>query len=495
MRRPPAPLLAVAGGLCLAAATPPWGFWPFAFVGIVLLVHVLDGAAGIVRLGRSWIVWASLLFPTLLWMQDLTAPGYVIACIAYAGFLATGTMLAPRGPGLYLALPGGVILAEWLRWRWPFGGVPLSNLAIGQVAGPLAPILRLGGALFVVGITVLVGCAVAAALRRQTVIALALGGFSVLTLLVAVAAPDGEPTGEFLDVALVQGGGPQGTRASTTEPGIVLERHLAASEQLEGGVDLILWPEDVVDVDTLVGSPEEAKLQALARDADATFIVGVIEDEGDDAFRNWAVVYDPEGNEIDRYEKVERVPFGEWVPFRGMLESLAGDAIPARDAVIGDGPAVVDTPVGRLGVSISWEIFFGERARDAANHGGEVIINPTNGASFRGTQVQTQQVASSRMRAIENGRWVAQIAPTGFTAVVNSDGEVLQRTAVSERRILTDTIELRTGRTIYTRVGDYLALAFAAACLAAGWLVERRFQTTESSSGTSSNSASRARAR
>ncbi len=100
-------------------------------------------------------------------MHALTAPGYVIACIAYAGFLATGTMLAPKGPGRFVALAGGVILAEWLRWHWPFGGVPLSNLAIGQVSGFLAPMLRLGGALFVVGMTVIVGSALAALWQRQ----------------------------------------------------------------------------------------------------------------------------------------------------------------------------------------------------------------------------------------------------------------------------------------------------------------------------------------
>ena len=472
MPRPPKIVLAVLGGLCLAAATPPWGFWPLAFVGIVLLHHVLEGARRIVRFARAWTVWAALLFPTLLWMQEMTAPGYVIACVAYAGFLSVGTMLAPKGPGRFLALPGGVILAEWVRWRWPFGGVPLSNLAVGQVEGVLAPMLRLGGALFVVGMTVLVGSALAAALKRHTRIASGLGVLAVVTLVVAGAAPDGTATGEEVDVALVQGGGPQGTRAEDTEPGVVLERHLAASEQLSGDLDLVLWPEDVVDVDSLAGSQEEAQLQALARRVDATFIAGVIEDEGEDAFRNFAVVYGPDGNEIDRYEKVERVPFGEWVPLRDLLESVAGDALPGRDAVVGEGPAVVDTPVGRLGVSISWEIFFGERAREATDHGARAIINPTNGASFRGTQVQTQQVANSQMRAIENGRWVAQIAPTGFTAVVSPDGEVLQRTGVSERAILYDTIPLRTGRTFYARVGDGLALAFAAVSLTAGWLVE-----------------------
>ena len=184
MPRPPKALLAVAAGLCLAASVPPWGFWPLAFVGIALLDHVLVGAHGIVRLGRAWFVWAALFFPSLWWMKDLTAPGYVIACVVYAGFLATGTVLIPKGPGRFLALPGGVVLAEWLRWHWPFGGVPLSNLAIGQVAGVLAPALRLGGALVVVGLTVMVGCAVAAAWKRCFPAALLLAGVTLATLVV-----------------------------------------------------------------------------------------------------------------------------------------------------------------------------------------------------------------------------------------------------------------------------------------------------------------------
>lgn len=478
MARVPAPLVALVSGLCLAAATPPWGFWPLAFVGLVGLDHVLIGATGMTRFGRAWIVWAGLLFPSMLWMRDLSAPGYVIAAFCFAGFLASGTMLVPRGRGRYLALPAGVMVAEWVRWRWPFGGVPLSNLAIGQIGGPLAPMLRLGGALFVVGMTVSIGMAIAAAVRRETRLAVGLAAFAALVLAGAAMAPSGSGTGTFVDVALVQGGGPQGTRAATTEPGIVFERHLAASEDLHPGLDLILWPEDVVDVTTLVGSPEEAALAALARTNDATLVAGIIEDEGADRFHNWSVAYDPDGVEIDRYEKVERVPFGEWVPLRSLLEPFAGGALPERDAAIGQTPAVVQTPAGTLGVSISWEIFFGERARDAINAGGQLLINPTNGSSFTGTQVQTQQVASSRMRAIESGRWVTQIAPTGFSAVIEPDGTVRQRTAVSERAVLYDTVELRSGRTIYTRYGDTLAIAFGVVALAAGWVLDRRDRRT-----------------
>ena len=68
--------------------------------------------------------------------------------------------------------------------------------------------------------------------------------------------------------------------------------------------------------------------------------------------------------------------------------------------------------------------------------------------------MQTQQVASSRLRAVENGRWVVQAAPTGFTAVVDADGTVLERTSISEQRVVYTDIELRTGHTWYTDIGD-----------------------------------------
>jgi apolipoprotein N-acyltransferase len=487
MRRPPALLVSLVAGLCLAAATPPWGFWVAAFAGLALADHALaePDLPWTRRFARSWVVWAGLLFPSLLWMQALTLPGYVIACSAYAGFLAAGTVVAPRGPGRFVALPAGIMLAEWVRWQWPFGGVPLSNLAVAQVSGPLAPLLRIGGALLVVGVTVTVGMVLAALWKGQPRIAGGLTGAVLVLVVVALIAPAGSPTGATLDVAVVQGGGPQGTRAINTEPGIVLERHLAASEQLDddADLDLILWPEDIVDVVTFTGGPEERALQALARRHGATFVAGVIEDDGPEAFRNWAVAFGPDGREVDRYEKVQRVPFGEWVPLRSLVEPLAGETLPRRDARIGQTPAVVDTPVGPLGVAISWEIFFGERARDAIGSGGQVLLNPTNGASYEGTLVQTQQVANSRMRAIETGRWVLQAAPTGFSAVITPDGQVLQRTGVSERAILYDTVERRVGDTLYVRFGDLAAVLYAVACLAVGWGIERRSRETGDAAG------------
>ncbi len=474
MRRAITALTCLGTGVLIAAALPPWGWWPVAFVGIACLDRLIADRPRGARFRRGSVVGLGLYIPSLAWMTDMTLPGYVIAAVAYAALFGLAVTIIPAtAPGRWLALPGAIALTELLRWSWPFGGVPLSSLAVGQVAGPLAPVLRLGGALLLVEITVIVSVALAALVARRWLAA----GLAALVALVAVGgavvAPRSEPVGE-LRVALVQGGGPQGTRAWNTDEREVFERHLEASEKIEPPVDLVVWPEDVVDVDQLETSDEGEDLAELARELDTTLIAGVVEDAGPDKFLNASVAFSPDGEIVDRYDKVHRVPFGEYVPLRWLLEPFGGESLTARDAVIGEHPAELDTPAGQLSVAISWEIFFGDRVREGVQDGAEIVLNPTNGSSFTGTLVQTQQIASSRMRAIESDRWLLQVAPTGFSAVIGPDGTVHQRSAVSQQVVLHDTVELREGTTPYTRLGMGPAVAVGLASLALGWLVAPR---------------------
>ena len=102
------------------------------------------------------------------------------------------------------------------------------------------------------------------------------------------------------------------------------------------------------------------------------------------------------------------------------------------------------------------------------------MVNPTNGASYSGTILQTQQVASSRLRALESGRWVVQAAPTGFSAFVSPDGDVIDRTSVSERAVIRHAVELRHGETWYTRLGDKPIILVMIAGLAVTWWLALR---------------------
>ena len=476
---------AVLAGAALAGSLPPWGFWPLAFVGIALLDGLLEGAPALTRFGRGTLVGLALFTPTIVWISQLTVPGYIIATVAYAAMLGGFCALVPPHRGRRVALIGAWILCESLRSAWPFGGVPLSLLAVGQVGGPWVPIVRIGGVLALGGATVAIGVGLRAVLRQDQRLgdrrfAMVAWGSVAALLVVASIAPKGADTGRTVDVAYVQGGGEQGTRAINSDSRLVFERHAEASQDVPTGLDLVLWPEDVVDTRRDVQDATEGReLEALARQLDATLVVGTVEGISSTEWRNSSQVVDAHGNWGDRFVKVQRVPFGEWVPMRSFIERFAPDTLARRDASISTQDGRLDTPVGPLATMISWEVFFGHRARSGVAAGGELLYNPTNGSTYTGTFVQTQQIASSRLRAIETGRWLVQVSPTGFSAFISPSGEVFQRSAqVQDRVEVRRGIPMRDGLTWYVRFGDLPARAAAVLLVAAGWALDRTRRET-----------------
>jgi apolipoprotein N-acyltransferase len=464
----------VAGGL-VALSVPPWGFWPLAFVGIGVLAWRLLGierarARALVGLAFG----LGLFAPTLFWISEFHAVGYVLLLLLESSFFAGAFALLPRAPmPRVVALPGAYVLAELVRGAVPFGGLPMGGLPLGQASGPLAPVARLGGELLLTGVAVAVGCALVAAARRQWRAAAPLIGIPIVLAAGGLVAPAGHAVARQ-DVTIVQGGGPRGYHAVDTDPRDVLDRHLAVSEGIRRPVDLVLWPENTIDVSVLEGTEEEAALSRVARTTDATVIAGVTEDVGFDNFQNVAVAWAPDGKIVDRYIKVHRVPFGEYVPLRGVLEHVVDLRVLPRDAVAGKGAGVLQTPAGEYAVAISYEVFFAGRARSAMRAGGQALLVPTNAASFTTSQVPTQEVAAAQLRAWETGRWVVMSAPTGYGAVIDADARVLDRTTLSRAQLLRGEIELRDGRTPYVALGDLPVLLLALMLVVGAWWWVRR---------------------
>jgi len=435
---------------------PPWGWWPLAIVGIVIFLRLVAHQPPGVRFMRGFLVGVWWLFPATLWMWDLTPPGYIIQGLVFSLMYGLAAALAPPGRCRWLSLPAGLVLVAFVRWNWPFGGVPLATLAMSQTQSPLGQTARVFGSLLIVALVGICAVAVIAAIDRAWKAAGAAAAIVVVALGVAAVAPSGKPV-ETIDIAIVQGGGPQNTLAINTNARDVFDRHIAASAQVEGPVDLVLWPENVVHSNgPIQQSNQYTAMVELAQQLDAPLIAGIVETYREEGFfLNASIVITPEGETLSRYDKVRRVPFGEYVPFRSIIESVAPEFLPSRDAKAGDGPAYIDTNVGRLGISISWEIFHDDRGYDAARNGGRLLLNPTNGSSYWLTIVQTQQIASSQLRAIETGKWVLQAAPTGFSAIIEPDGTVIDRSGVSETKVIHGTVELREGRTWATVLGPW----------------------------------------
>lgn len=463
-------MAALGTGAALAAALPPAGLWPLGPVAVGMLGRVLQrsGARRRVTIGAA----AGLTYFAigLWWAADFSVPGYVLLCLVETAFMALACVAVPPGRGAVLGLPAALVLMEAARGRWPLGGLPLAGLALGQTDGPFAPVAKVGGPLSVVLLVGVAGVALGAIgrPRSRTLVSgalLAVVGTAALT----AVAPAGRSTGH-LTVAAVQGGGPRGVRALDSVSGDVFRRHLQATDRIEGPVDVVLWPEDVVDVPgSVTATPEGEQLGRLAQDRGTTVVAGVVEDAPRQRFRNAAVAWGPDGRVAARYDKVHRVPFGEYVPARGLVRHVADLAAVPRDAIPGRGPGRLDTSAGPLGVLISYEVFFPERARDAVRAGADVVLVPTNASSYRGRQVPAMELAAARLRALETGRWVVQAAPTGYSAIISASGEVLQLSPLGPAALLQAVVPRRQGATIYTRVGDAPAVLLALVGLICGW--------------------------
>lgn len=466
-------------GASFALAAPPRGWWALGVLGVTALALALRGRSARQRVVVGLVAGAAYYGPSLAFVTDFSPPGYLVLVLLQCAALAAACALLPaaaagRWSGGWWALPAVLVLLEAVQARAPFGGFPLTALALSQVDGPLATAAPLGGPLLVTALAATAGTALAALLlpgrrRRLTTVVAVLAAVGVLSA--AGAAVRTTPAGT-LDAAVVQGGGPRGIPAVFSDPAEVTQRHLALARGIEGSPGLVLLPENVADVaGPVAGSPLGERLGRLASELGSPVVVGVTE-RTRDAFRNAAVLWGPDGALVGRYEKEHRVPFGEYLPARALVERLSDQAaLVPRDAVPGRGTALLAAPLAPMAVVISYEVFFPDRVREGVLAGGRVVLVPTNASSYVTEQVPAIQVATARLRAMETGRALLQAGPTGYSAVILPDGQVLARSVLEQPAVLRERVPLRTGTTPYTATGDVPLIALAALALLAASLV------------------------
>jgi apolipoprotein N-acyltransferase len=479
--------MAVGAGVAVALSLPPFGWWPLGIAGLAALAALVFGRPAKHRALLGAAFGAGQYGIGLWWVTQLNADGYVAVLLLSMAFTAAAgaVVVSRRRSGVLTGLPCALVASDYLRGHFPFGGLPLGGIPLGQAAGPLAPVARLGGPLLVTAVTAATGAGLAvivaaftaggekgaearqrATHARRRALGAAMAAVAVVVMLVAAGrlGPDGSGGGisRSISVAAVQGGGDRGLHASQVDPQVVFQRQVDATATVAPPIDLVVWPEDVIQVEQPIGqTPEAATVGQLATQLRATVVAGVVEDVGTDRFRNAAVAWSPSGEIVARYDKVHRVPFGEYIPGRGFFQHLANLDLVPRDAIAGHGPGLLDTPAGPLGTVISYEVFFEDRTRAAVGAGGELLVVPTNASSYRSSQVPSQEVAAARLRAWETGRDTIQAAPTGYSALIDHDGRVVARSVLGRRQVVTGSLTLRNGRTVFVRLGDIPVVVLA----------------------------------
>ncbi|WP_067465621.1 apolipoprotein N-acyltransferase [Actinomadura macra] len=521
----PRTLLAVAGGLVMWPAFPPADLTPLAPLGVALLTLAIRGRAARTGAWLAFVGGAAFFLPVLDGIIKIGPDGWVLLSLVQAVYflpLGAGIALVTRLPGWPVWTAALWVGEESLRGRVPFGGFPWARLAFSQTATPLTPYASWGGAPLVSFLTALIGgllaFAVVAALRVRstagTVTATGGGGegeagddvpaartrraalpsvvpAGVALAVIAVIAGGGTliptPTaGRPVTVAVVQGNVPRLGLDFLGQRKAVLNNHVQRTHELAAQVragrlaqpELVVWPENASDLDPYTEPEARTAIDSAVRDIGVPVLVGALTDTPDGKkVENRGIVWDPRSGPGDYYVKRHPVPFGEYLPFRDVLTKLITrfERIP-RDFARGDRSGVMRLGPVDIGDVICFEVAYDKEVRDVSR--GNVLVVQTNNATYGRTSLPPQQIAMSRLRAVEHGRTILVAATSGISAIVAPDGRMVDRSREFVPDIQVARVPARTSRTLSDRLGEVpewvlAALGLGAVC-AAAWSTSRK---------------------
>lgn len=250
----------------------------------------------------------------------------------------------------------------------------------------------------------------------------------------------------------------------------VTSNHTRATEQLAaevgaGNLDVVIWPENAADLDPRRFPASAALVERAAQSAGTQVLVGAVLFEGGLRY-NDMVVWTPGQGAGDYYRKHLPVPFAEYVPLRDQLRHVTTqvDRI-GTDMAPGRGPSTLTihaTTQGRdvpLAMGICFEVSYDEILRAGVLQGGQVIVIPTNNASFLDSSEAAQQLAQGQVQAVVHGRSVVQVSTVGLTAVISPEGVIEHSLTPYTQSALVAEVSLRTSTTIADRLGPVPGLA------------------------------------
>lgn len=496
MRRPWAALVAVLAGVVGVFAFPRFGFWPLAFVSVAGLSVAVHGQRARTGGWLGWCYGAAFFGPLLHWTGVFVGPvPWLILAAAEAGFCAALGAALPMLQRLR-CWPVWVgcawVLQEALRDRVPFGGFPWGRLAFSQAESPVRWFAALGGAPLVTFVVALGGAALAYAVLtvRQTrtlrwvvaaPVALAVAVPVVGAALSWPLAPGRSP--HTTTVALVQGSLPDLGLQFESRARQVLDDHVAETMKLVREIragtvpqpSLVVWPENSSDVDPLTDPTARAEITSTVKALGVPLLVGaILPGPGADHRRNVGILWSPTTGPGDEYVKRHPVPFGEYIPLRGIARFFSSDVnLVQQDMVGGHGNGLITGGPYPIGDVICFEVAYDNLVRSSVQAGAQLLVVQTNNSTFGHTAETYQQLAMSQLRAVENGRTVLQVSTTGMSAVIAPDGTIQQRSgALFTPALLVAKVPLRTVLTPATRMGPWPEYLLSVVALGAlGWSV------------------------
>ncbi len=476
------------------ASFPPRSLWYLAPVGVAVLVLVVHGQTTRAASCFGYLGGLGFFVPLLPWVGEYVGamPWLVLSSVQAIAFALFGGLAAvlQRLPVAPLWVACAWTTTEALRARVPFGGFPWGRIAFGQAEGPLLPLAYFGGAPAVSFVVAAIGAALATCMlclrshRRGAALA---GLVGVAAASAAAVAMAGHPAGgQSITVALVQGNVPRLGLDFNAQRRRVLDNHVARTQQLAADItagrtprpDVVIWPENSSDIDPMRNADAAARIDAAARAVGVPIVVGAVLQNADGTNRNTSIVWDPGTGPGAAHDKRRLVPFGEYLPLRPLMRALVPDAAAqVGNFVPGTGNGTLVVNGAPIAVATCYEVAFDHLVAESVRAGAQLITVPTNNATFGRTAMTYQQLAMSRLRAVEHNRAVVVAATSGVSAVISPDGSILGQTGLFTSAVLVASVPVSDDLTPAARLGSWperVAAALTVVGTLALWRWRRR---------------------
>ncbi|MGY1696135.1 apolipoprotein N-acyltransferase [Geodermatophilus sp. SYSU D00814] len=479
-------VLAAAGGLAALLAFPGYAVLPLAVLGPAALALAVHGQRARVGAWLGLVCGLAFFVPLLSWTGVYVgAFPWLALAVSQALFLAAlgaATAAVSRLRWWPLWTAALWVADEALRGRVPLGGFPWGRLGTSQTDGPLLALAAYGGVPLVSFAVALTGTLLAAAVlalarvrsaapegRRpaRRAAAAALAGAAVVPLLGAAAwlplpgpsLTDGGPT---RTVAVIQGDVPEAGLEFNARRRAVLDNHVQRTLELAEAVaageraqpDLVVWPENSSDIDPYTNADAAAQISRAAAAIGAPLLVGAVVEGPGEYLSNTGIVWDPRTGPGQTYVKRHPVPLAEYVPARDFFRFFSDKVdLVRRDFTSGTEVGVLDMGGARVGDVICFEVVYDSLVADTVEAGAGMLVVQTNNATFGYTDESEQQLAASRLRAVEFGRTVVVAATSGISAVVAPDGSLVRRSELFTPAVFVEEVAQRDSTTLAQRLG------------------------------------------
>ncbi|MFE9644598.1 apolipoprotein N-acyltransferase [Streptomyces sp. NPDC006365] len=490
--------VAALSGVLLYVSFPPRTLWWLALPAFAAFGWCLRGRNWKAGLRLGYLFGLGFLLPLLVWTGVEVGPGPWLALVVieavFVALVGAGVAAVSKLPGWPVWAAALWTVGEAARARVPFEGFPWGKIAFGQADGIFLPLAAVGGTPVLGFAVVLCGFGLYEIVRlvvearrtrvvRRGAAAAALlsfvlpvaGAFAARTL-VSDKADDGTAT-----VAVIQGNVPRAGLDFNSQRRAVLDYHARETERLAAQVragkvaqpDFVLWPENSSDIDPFSNPDAHAVIEAAVKAIGAPVSVGgVVEKDG--RLYNEQILWDPDKGPGDSYDKRQIQPFGEYLPLRSLIGAINEDwtSMVRQNFSRGSEPGVFTMAGTKVGLATCYEAAFDWAVRDTVTDGARMISVPSNNATFDRSEMTYQQLAMSRVRAVEHSRTVTVPVTSGVSAVIMPDGKITQRTGMFVADSLVQEVPLRSSQTPATRLGELPELALVLVAAAGlGWAV------------------------